>query len=161
METLGRVNNVIPNVSTNAVFKIRGASTVQVVVTGAAAVVTLAYDSTFGGSFSNAGYFIKNVYWSTSAAGTAAWSKMTYNLANAPYLTGGPGGVPGALSTYTHGTTSGLTTAVMSCFHVFTSEFSDPYNYLKVTMTGSGIAQIIMGDLVVQRAPANLEILAS
>lgn len=153
-ETLGRLFNIIPNVTTNVVLKIRGASTVAVCVTGATAVVTLAQDSSFGGSFSTAASVIKNVYWSTSAAGTAVWNKLTYVNGTAPFGSG-------PLSTYTHGTTTGLTTAVMSVFHIFTSELADPFNYIKVTMTGSGIAQVLPTDLVVQRGPANLEILAS
>jgi hypothetical protein len=161
MEALGRLNDIIPNVTTNAILKVRGSSCVQVCVTGATAVVTLAYDSSYAGGFANAGYFIKNIYWATAANRTVAWNKLTYNLANAPYLTGGPGGVPGALSTFTLGTTTGLTTAAMAVFHVFTSEFSDPYNYLKVTVSGSGVAQILPMDPVHQRAPANLEILSS
>jgi hypothetical protein len=154
MEALGRLCNVIPNITTNTKFKVRGASSIMVVVTGATAVVTLAQDSTFGGSFATAAAVIKNVYWATAADGTAAWNKLTYVNGTAPFGSG-------PLSTYTHGTTTGLTTAVMSVFHVFTSEFSDPMSYLKVTMTGSGIGQIFPCDLVHQRAPANLEILAS
>jgi hypothetical protein len=154
MEALGRLFNFIPNITTNSKFKIRGASAVTVVVSGATAVVTLAQDSTFGGSFATAAAVIKNVYWSTAADGTVAWSKLTYVNGTAPFGSG-------PLSTYTHGTTTGLTTAVMSAFTVFTSEFSDPNSYLKVTMTGSGIAQIVPHDLVHQRAPANLEVMAS
>ena len=154
MEALGRVCDVIPNVTTNSKFKVRGASGVMVVVTGATAVVTLAQDSTFGGGFATAAAVIKNIYWSTAADGTVGWSKLTFVNGTAPFASG-------PLSTYTHGTTTGLTTAVMSAFHVFTSEFADPFNYLKVTMTGSGIAQIVFYDLVHQRGPANLEVKAS
>lgn len=154
MEGLGRLFNVIPNITTNSKFKIRGASAVTVVVSGATAVVTLAQDSAFGGSFSTSAPVIKNVYWATAADGTAAWNKLTFVAGTAPF-TSGP------LATYTHGTTTGLTTAVMSAFCVYTSEFSDPNSYLRVTMTGSGIAQILHHDLVHQRTPVNLETLAS
>ena len=155
MEALGRLFNVIPNVTTNSKFKIRSASCVAVVVTGATAVVTLAQDSAFAGSFASALAVIKNIYWSTAADGTAAWNKLTF----AAGATFGTPAVP--LSTYTHGTTAGLTTAVMSVFHIFTSELSDPNSYARVTMTGSGIAQILPVDLVHQRTPANMELLAS
>jgi hypothetical protein len=154
MEALGRLNNIIPNITTNSKFKFRGASCIEVCVTGATAVVTLAQDSTFGGGFATAAAVIKNVYWATAADGTAVWNKLTYVNGTAPFGSG-------PLSTYTHGTTTGLTTAVMSVFHIFTSELADPFSYIKVTMTGSGIAQIIPVDLVHQRGPANLEILAS
>lgn len=155
MEALGRVLDVIPNVTTNSRFKVRGASGVTVVVSGATAAVTLAQDSSYGGAFATAAAVIKNIYWSTAADGTAAWQKLTY-------AAGATFGTPAApLSTFTLGTTAGLTTAVMASFCVYTSEFSDPYNYLRVTMTGAGVAQILFHDLVHQRAPANLEIKAS
>ena len=155
MEGLGRLFNVIPNVSTNAVFKIRGASCHAVVVSGAAAVVTLAQDSTFGGGFATAANVIKNVYWrATPGDGTVVWNKLTFVNGTAPFASG-------PISTYTHGTTVGLTTAVTSVFHIFTSELADPFSYIKVTMTGAGIAQIIPVDLTPQRAPANLELLSS
>lgn len=155
MEALGRLINIIPNVTTNAIFKIRGTSCVAVCVSGATAVVTLAQDSSFGGGFATAAAVIKNVYWrATPGDGTVVWNKLTYVTGTAPF-TSGP------LSTYTHGTTVGLTTAVTSVFHIFTSELADPFNYVKVTMTGSGIAQIIPADLVHQRGPANLELLSA
>jgi hypothetical protein len=159
MEILGRDVNIIP-VASGAPFKLRGASTAMIVVTGATAVISLQQQTGFGGSPSSL-YAIKNVYWSTSSTGTAAWSKLTYNSTVAPYLTGGPSSGPGPLQTYTHGTTTGLTTAVMSAFHVFTSELSDPTNYLLATATGSGLCYVVLGDLVAERAPANLEILSS
>ena len=155
MEGLGRVFDVIPNITTNSKFKVRGYSAVSVLVSGATAVVTLAQDSVFGGAFATAGAFIKNIYWSTAADGTAVWQKLTFAAGS----TFGTPAVP--LSTFTLGTTAGLTTAVMALFCVYTSEFTDPFNYLRVTMTGSGIAQILFHDPVHQRAPANLEIKAS
>jgi hypothetical protein len=159
MEILGRDVNIIP-IASGEPFKMRGASTAMIVVTGATAVITMQQQTGFGGSPS-AFYCIKNVYWSTATNGTAAWNKLTYNLAVAPYLTGGASSAPGALSTYTHGTTTGLTTATCSVFHVFTSELSDPTNYVVATATGSGLCAVVLGDLVSERAPANLEILAS
>jgi hypothetical protein len=154
MEALGRLCNVIPNVTSAQALKMRGQSCTMVVVSGAAAVVTLAQDISYGGAFATAAAVIKNIYWSTTVAMTTQWNKLTYVNGTAPFGSG-------PLSTYTHGTTAGLTTATLSVFHIFTSELSDPYDYIKVTMTGSGIAQILPMDLVHQRAPANLEILAS
>lgn len=156
MEALGRLCNVVNiNVTSNAIFKMRGASCAMVVLYGSSAVVTLAQDSTYGGSFSTALACIKNVYWrATPGDGTVVWNKLTYVSGTAPY-TSGP------LSTYTHGSTTGLSTAYLSVFHIFTSEMSDPYDYVKATITGSGNATIIPVDLVHQRAPANLEIISS
>jgi hypothetical protein len=155
MEGLGRLFNAYLLPTTTAkTFKLRGSSGVTVLVSGAAAVVTLAQDSSFGGSFSTAAAVIKNVYWTTASDGTVAWSKLTYVNGTAPFGSG-------PLSTYTHGTTTGLTTATYSAFAVFTSEFSDPNNYLRVTLTGSGIGAIVFHDLVHQRAPANLEVVGS
>lgn len=153
MEALGRLFNVVNvNVTTNVAFKVRGASCVAVYVTGATAVVTLAQDVSFGGSFATAAPVIKNVYWrATPGDGTVVWNKLTYINGTAPFSSG-------PLSTYTHGTTVGLTTAVSSLFHIFTSELSDPFDYIKITMTGSGACTVIPADLVHQRAPANLEI---
>lgn len=152
MEALGRLCNVIP-IAASAPFKFRGASTVMVVATGATAVVTLQQSNAFGGTYSNLAA-IKNVYWTTQTNGTAAWSKLTYVNGVAPFGSG-------PLATYTHGTTTGLTTATCSVFHIFTSELSDPNNYLQVVMGGSGLCSVYLGDLVVQRGPANLEVLGS
>jgi|SRR5215469_1448656 len=156
MEALGRLNNLVHmNISTNVVFKMRGQSVVMFFVTGATAVLTLAQDSTFGGSFSTALAAIKNVYWRASPGdGTVVWNKLTYVNGTAPFGSG-------PLSTYTHGTTTGLTTAVTTCAQVFTSEMSDPFNYIKATVSGSGNMTIVTADLVHQRAPANLEIISA
>lgn len=153
MEILGRNANVIP-IAAGAGFKMRSASSVMVVVTGATAVATLNQASAFGGPYT-AFAAIKNIYWSTASNGTAAWQKLLF-AAGAPF---GTPAVP--LSTFTLGTTAGLTTATMAAFHIFTSELSDPNNYLQVVMAGGGLCNVVLSDLVAQRAPANLEILSA
>lgn len=155
MEGLGRLFNayLIPT-TTAKIFKLRSASAATVLVSGATAVCTLAQDASFGGSFSTAAAVIKNIYWSTASDGSAGWSKLTYVNGTAPFGSG-------PLSTFTLGTTTGLTTATYAAFTMFTSEFSDPNNYIKVTLTGSGIGAIILHDLVHQRGPANLEVVGS
>lgn len=143
-EALGRLVNCIP-IAAGKPFKMRGASGVLVVVTGSAAQPTLNERSSFAGSDTPLAV-IKNVYWSTATDGTVAWAKVA--LAN--------------VSTYTHGSTTGLTTAVASAFHVFTSMLSDPFNYLNVVSTaGPALIQVYPYDLVTQRAPANLEIMGA
>lgn len=140
-EALGRVCDVIP-IAAGKPFKLRGASGALFVVTGAAAQPTLNERSSFAGSDTPLAV-IKNIYWSTATDGTVAWNKLTVSN----------------LSTYIHGTTSGLTTATMTAFHVFTSMLSDPFNYLNVVSTaGPALVTAILYDLVHQRGPANLEI---
>jgi hypothetical protein len=144
MELLGRNVNIIP-IASGKPFKMRGASTAMIVVTGATAVATLNQRSSFGGG-DTVLPAIRVVYWATATDGTVAWNKLI---------------ITPAVSTYTHGTTTGLTTAVMSAFHVYTSELADPSAYLNIVATGSGLAYVVLGDLVTQRGPANLEILGS
>jgi hypothetical protein len=145
MESLGRLINVVPNAISHP-FKLRGASVAAIVTIGADAVVTIKEDSTFGGSFSTTLAVVKTIYWSTASDGTAGWNKL----------------IVSNLGTWTHGTTTGLTTAVVTVAHVFTSELSDPNDYLKITCTGTTpVCSVILSDLVHQRGPANLEILGS
>jgi len=142
-EILGRLVNVIP-IAAGKPFRMRNASTALVVVTGATAAPTLNERSSFGGA-DTALPVIKTVYWATATDGTALWNKLI---------------LPAAVSTFTNGTTTGLTTATMTAFHVFTSQLSDPFNYLNVVM-GAGLAYVIVGDLTVQRGPASLELLGA
>lgn len=165
MEALGRLFNVIP-VASGAYFKGRGASCYTFVAWNGTATTTTTATLTEATAFASGSaslYAIKNVYWSTANNGTAGWSKLTYNLNVAPYLTGGSGGVPGALTAVTFNNTGqNIPTATCVAFTVFTSELSDPDNYICVTMTGTGgLCAAIPGDLTVQRGPANLEILGS
>jgi hypothetical protein len=147
MEALGRLLNIIPTAAAKP-FRMRGASGVLVVVTGADAVVTVKEDSTFGGSFSTTLLAIKDIYWTTASDGTAAWNKLSEYAS--------------PLGTYTHGSTTGLTTATVTAFHLFTSELTDPNDYLKITVTGTTpTCAVIPYDLVAQRAPANLEVLGA
>jgi hypothetical protein len=147
MESLGRLTNAIP-IAAGKPFKLRGASGCMVVVTGAAAQPTLNERSSFAGG-DTALAVITTVYWSTATDGTAGWNKLKP-------ITGAP------VSTYIHGTTAGLTTANTSVFHVFTSQLSDPFNYLNVAATGgSPLITVYLYDLVHQRAPANLEVLGA
>lgn len=145
MEALGRVLDVIP-IAAGKPFKLRNASGVAFVVTGAAAQPTINQRNTFGGS-DTAISVIRDVYWATATDGTVAWNKLIL----APLV-----------STYIHGSTTGLTTATMSLFHVFTSQLTDPAAYLNcVSTAGPALITAILYDLVSQRAPANLEIKGS
>jgi hypothetical protein len=146
MEGLGRVFNVVPVCTAGGAINISGCSAVTFVVTGATAVATLTIATSFGGSYISTNFNpITRVYWSTSTTGTVAWSKATITASN----------------TFTLGTTTGLTTATAAVFTVFGSQMLAGYDYIKCTVTGSGIGAAILHDLTVQRAPANLPILSA
>lgn len=151
MESLGRLTNVIP-AAAGAGFKFRGASCIEVTCTGND-TFTVNAASSFAGSY-NPVTVIKNIYWTTANNGTAAWSKFTWVNSTTP------------LSAITllssgAGTPASIVNATCAVFHIFTSELTDPLDYIKVSVGGSGLVQVRLTDLVVQRAPANLEILGS
>lgn len=151
MDGLGRVFNIVPISTAGPAINLSGASAVSFVTTGATAVATLTIATSFGGTYRAGSFFspawapISRVYWSTATDGTVAWSKATITAA----------------ATFTHGTTTGLTTAVGSVFTIFGSELPDGYSYIKCTVTGSGIGAAILHDLNVQRTPANLALLSA
>jgi hypothetical protein len=149
MESLGRLNNVIP-VGAGQAFKMRGASVAQIVCVGND-TYTVEASNAFAGTFA-ALDCIKNIYYASADNGTAAWAKFTWVDTTTPLS---------AITIGSSGTPAALDGAAMACFHVFTSQLSDPDDYLKITVGGSGLVQVILGDLVVQRGPANLEILGS
>lgn len=155
MELLGRVCNFIP-IASGQPFKMRDASSAMIVVTGATAVITMTQAAGFAGTPSTF-LCIKNIYTSTASNGTAAWVKtVSWNIpVQSP--------PPAALATYTHGSVGppNLTGVVMSAFTIYTSELSDPQNYVIATATGSGLCYVITGDMVHQRTPANLAILSA
>ena len=151
MEGLGRIFNIVPITTGGPGLNISGCSAVTFVTTGSTAVATLTCATTFGGTYRAYNYFTPNwvpitrVYWSTATDGTVAWSKATITAASA----------------FTLGTTTGLTTAISSVFTVFGSEMPAGYDYIKCTVTGSGIGAAILHDLTVQRAPANLALVSA
>ncbi len=151
MEGLGRIFNVVPITTAGPGIRLRDASAISFVTTGATAVATLTFATSFAGTYQVSSFFspalvpISRVYWSTSATGTAAWNRAVIT----------------PVATFTHGTTAGLTTAVATVFTIFGSQIPDPYNYIKCTVTGSGVGSAILHDLTVNRAPANLAILSA
>lgn len=167
-EALGRLFNAVPAAS-GAPLKVRGASGVAILAWNATATttttLTLTQDSTFGGSFSGGLFAVKNIYWTTQLNGTAAWTKATFAPGTAPWTGSSAnnvtGGGPCNAITFNN-TGQNFATAVAILVHVFTSEFSDPFDYIKATMTGSGgLCAAIPYDLVHQRGPANLEIMGA
>ena len=129
MEGLGRFN-VIPIAAGNA-FNFTQHSGVMFVCTGND-TFTLKSASSFSGSYTNLAV-ITRYYTSTATTGTAAWVANTQPAA--------------ATVTQSSGTT---------VFHVFTSQMTDPANYLKVTVGASGLVAAFMYDGAVGRKPANL-----
>lgn len=151
MESLGRLNNIIP-VAAGQAFKFRGASVIEVCCYGND-TYTVNEATSFGGSLTPINV-IKNIYWTTSNNGTAAWNKFTWVNTTTPLT-------QIVLNSSGAGTPSALVNATCAVFHVFTSELSDPYDYLKIGVGSSGLVIAQPMDLVVQRAPANLEVLGS
>jgi hypothetical protein len=145
-EGLGRLFNVVPVCTAGGAINMQGCSAVTFVITGATAVPTLTISNAYAGSYNATGFNpITRVYWTTATTGTAAWSKATITAA----------------ATFTLGTTAGLTTATAAVFTVFGSQLTAGYEYIKCTVTGSGIGAAILHDLTVQRTPANLAVLGA
>ena len=144
MEGLGRLFNVV-GAANGVALNMSQCSAITFVFTNDD-TATLTTAVSFAGTYRAYSFFTPNwvpittVYWSTSTTGTVPWAKATITAA----------------STFTHGTTTGLTTATASVFTLFDSQMPAGYNYVKCTVTGSGIGAAILHDLTVQRAPANL-----
>lgn len=156
MEVLGRNANIIP-AADGVVFKMRESS-VAMVVCSTASTGTFTVNEAAGFAGTPAAItVIKNIYWTTSAGGTAAWSKITYLNGSGIYASG-----PLSAISLGAGGTAGLTTATVAVFHVFTSELSDPDNYVQIVGSGTSHSVIVVtSDLVHQRGPANLPIMSS
>lgn len=159
MEGLGKLLNVIPIASGKA-FKMRGCSAVTcvafVTATGATSTVAVTASNAFAGTYAAANV-IKNIYTSTATDGTAGWTKQTYTPGSGLWASG-------PVSGFTFGNTgNNFPAALVAVFDIFTSELSDPNDYLKVANTGGTGAGVIVipHDLTVQRSPANLEILGA
>lgn len=129
MEGLGRLN-VIP-IAAGKAFNFTQASGAMIVCTGND-TFTLDSASSFGGSYA-ALAVITRYYTNTATDGTAGWVAHTQAAASTV--------------TQTTGTT---------VFHVLTSQLSDPNDYVKVTVGASGLVAVVLYDMTVQRAPANL-----
>lgn len=136
MEGIGRLVDIVP-IAAGQAFKFRGASAVLFVCTGND-TFTITASGTFGGSYTSPGNIINHFYQRADTNATHAWTRQTQSLSNAVVQAN-----------------SGYTTA----FEVLTSMVADPQDYLKVSVGASGLVMAILHDLVVQRKPANLEVL--
>lgn len=138
MEALGRLIDAVPIAAGNAI-KFRGASAVGFLCTGND-TFTVTVSSTFGGSYATPGAIIDHFYQRADTNGTHAWTRQTQAKSNA---------VVQANAGYT------------TYFEVLTSMIADPNAYIKVSAGASGLVIALPHDLVVQRKPANLEILGA
>jgi|SRR6185312_4589915 len=136
MEALGRLVNPIP-IAAGAAFSMKNCSAVLVVCTGND-TFTVTASSTFGGSYASPGNIITRYYTNTATNGTATWVKATQAASNAVTIASGT-----------------------VAFEIFGSQLPDPKAYLKVSVGGSGLVQVITHDLTYQRGPANLAILGA
>jgi hypothetical protein len=135
MNGLGRVFDVIP-IASGVIFKFRGASAVTFVCTGADTFTTTV-GTTHATAATSPGNIFTYYYQRADTTGAAAWTKQTQAASNAI--------VQG--SAYT------------TVFTLYTSQVADPNAYVKCLASASGLVTAILHDLVVQRAPANLETL--
>lgn len=138
MEGLGRLFDAVPIASGQA-LKFRGASGFAFLCTGAD-TFTITVSSTYGGSYASPGNIITHYYQRADTNGTHAWTLQTQAASNAVIQAN-----------------AGYTTLI----EVFTSQLADPNDYIKVTASSAGLVAAIPHDLVVQRKPANLEILGA
>jgi hypothetical protein len=137
MEGLGRLVDVIP-IAAGQAFKFRNASAVLFVCT-AADTFTITVAPSYAGSYVSPGGIISHYYQRADTNGTHAWTRQPQAAADNVVQA----------SAYTTG------------FEVLTSMVSDPNDYIKVSVGGSGLVTAILHDLTVQRHPASLEILGS
>jgi hypothetical protein len=136
MEGLGRLVDVVP-IAAGQAFKMRGASAVLFVCTGAD-TFTVTTSSSFGGSYATPGNVLTHFYQRADTNATHAWTAQSQAASNAVVQAN-----------------AGYTTA----FEVLTSMFTDPEAYIKVSVASGGLVTAILHDLTVQRLPQNLEIL--
>ncbi len=146
MEALGRVCNIITTADTHGFSMTECSGVMLTVAASGASSIAVTAAKTFTGSYDNfttANGFGQAAHWyqSTTAVGTAAWTKQTSVwTTNSLALAG--------------------TTAYASVVHIFGSQMADGYKYLKVTCT-NGTLVAVTYDLTVQRTPANLAILGA
>ena len=149
MRALGRVYDVVSGPSGIDIC-VKDCSAIGFVAingTSTAAILTVVAKPSFGGSSKNwtpaNGFGQPNTYY-TRTANTAAWVSHTV-----------------ASEWSSNAFTVGLTTTGLITYMDFlTSEFADTYDYINVTVSGTGatLPTAILYDLTVQRTPANLRI---
>jgi hypothetical protein len=151
MRALGRVYDVVPSPS-GVDICLKDASGVGFIAsngTATAAILTVVAKPSFAGSAKNwtaaNGFGLPSTVY-TRTANTAAW------VANA--VAASSGWVNNVL------TIPLTTTALISYVDFMVSELADTYDYINVTVSGSGATLVaaVLYDLTVQRTPQNLRI---
>jgi len=135
-EQIGRVFNVVP-IAAGKALSLKDAQGVTFVCTGAD-TFTLTASATFGGSYASPGNIITRKLTNTATDGTAKWVNATQSAGNAVTIASG---------------------AV--AFYVDANDLPAGQAYVKVGVAASGLVQAIVGDLDVQRDPANLPALGA
>lgn len=133
IELLGRTIDVVPIASGSAI-SLKNCAGITFVVTGND-TWTLTSSATFGGAYTSPGNIIVRTYKSTATNGTAAWTRVNQTAAATVVSASG--------------------TVV---FFVDGCSLPDTHTYVKLTAGAAGTVFAILGDLDVQRAPANLAI---
>lgn len=135
IEALGRTQNVVAAASGQGLrMDIVQGYTFYCV---GAFTFTLTSAPTFGGSYVTPGNIIVRTYTNAQSNGTGVWVRVNQTAANTVVVAAG-----------------------MTSFYVDANSLPDTHKYVKVT-GGGGSTIAIAGDLVVQRAPANLPALSA
>lgn len=131
LEQIGRVFNIVP-IAAGAALSLKDAEGVTFVCTGAD-TFTLTSSATFGGTYASPGNIITRKLTNTATNGTAKWVNATQAGSNAVTI------AAGAVAFYVDG-----------------ADLPAGQPYVKVSAGGTGLVIAILGDLLVQRDPANL-----
>ncbi len=131
LEQIGRAFNIVP-IAAGKALSLKDAEGVTFVCTGAD-TFTLTSSATFGGSYASPGNIITRKLTNTATDGTAKWVNATQSASNAVTI------ASGAVAFYIDG-----------------ADLPAGNAYVKVSVAASGLVIAVLGDLLVQRDPANL-----
>lgn len=136
LEQIGRVFNIVP-IAAGAALSLKDAEGVTFVCTGAD-TFTLTSSATFGGTYASPGNIITRKLTNTATNGTAKWVNATQAGSNAVTI------AAGAVAFYVDG-----------------ADLPAGNAYVKVSAAATGLVLAVLGDLIVQRDPANLAIVGA
>jgi hypothetical protein len=131
MEQIGRLFNIVP-IAAGKALSLKDAEGVTFVCTGAD-TFTLTSSATFGGTYASPGNIITRKLTCTATDGTAKWVNATQSASNAVTIASG---------------------AV--AFYIDAADLPAGNAYVKLSVAASGLVIAVLGDLLVQRDPANL-----
>jgi hypothetical protein len=131
MEQIGRAFNIVP-IAAGQALSLKDAEGVTFVCTGAD-TFTLTSSATFGGSYASPGNIITRKLTNTATNGTAKWVNATQSASNAVTVASGA-----------------------AAFYIDAADLPAGQAYVKLSVAASGLVVAVLGDLLVQRDPANL-----